>query len=195
MEMDVFAKDETHGPSSYGQFVIVHPKIVHNKCFFEMSSLRRHISATEPCPPQIEQFVRSNSTGHGLKFFTVFGLRVVGYPLVGSDKINEGHHKSFVYGNSSRSIQKVYVSYGLKLSWLDLIYRGMVREVDCLVFVVTEEAAFELTRDRHSIPPFGSRSPRKKEEVGHTLRPMNGSEDDQPRRGNFWQEHEVPLAR
>src|SRR5262249_31452119 len=38
----------------------------------------------------------------------------------------------------------------------------MVREVDCLVFVVAEDAAFELTRDRHSVPPFGSRSSRKK---------------------------------
>src|SRR3974377_312588 len=55
-------------------------------------------------------------------------------------------------------------SYGLKLSWLDLIYCGMVREVDCLVFVVAEDAAFELTRDRHSVPPFGSRSSRKKED-------------------------------
>src|SRR5262249_7824715 len=53
-------------------------------------------------------------------------------------------------------------SYRLKLSWLDLIYCGMVRKADCLVFVVVEDAAFELTRDRHSVPPFGSRSSRKK---------------------------------
>src|SRR5262249_48513598 len=33
----------------------------------------------------------------------------------------------------------------------------MVREADCLVFVVAEDAAFEL----HCVPPFGSRSSRK----------------------------------
>src|SRR5262249_39136567 len=41
---------------------------------------------------------------------------------------------------------------------------GMVRGADCLVFVVAEDATFELTRDRHSVPPFGSRSSRKKED-------------------------------
>jgi hypothetical protein len=40
-------------------------------------------------------------------------------------------------------------SHGLKLSRLDAIDGGMVREADRLVFFVVEEAAFELARDRH----------------------------------------------
>jgi hypothetical protein len=40
-------------------------------------------------------------------------------------------------------------SHGLKLSRLDVIDGGMVREADRLIFFVAEEAAFELARDRH----------------------------------------------
>src|ERR1700739_3322430 len=40
-------------------------------------------------------------------------------------------------------------SYGLKFSRLDIIYRGVVRETDRLVFVMAYKAAFELARDRH----------------------------------------------
>jgi hypothetical protein len=39
--------------------------------------------------------------------------------------------------------------HGLKLGHLDVIDSGMVREADRLIFFVTEEAAFELARDRH----------------------------------------------
>jgi hypothetical protein len=40
-------------------------------------------------------------------------------------------------------------SHGLKLSHLNVIDGGMVREADRLIFFVTEEAAFEFARDRH----------------------------------------------
>jgi hypothetical protein len=40
-------------------------------------------------------------------------------------------------------------SHGLKLSHLEVIDGGMVREADRLIFFVTEETAFELARDRH----------------------------------------------
>src|SRR5215471_14506622 len=40
-------------------------------------------------------------------------------------------------------------SHGLKLYRLDVIDGGMVREADRLVFFMAEEAAFQLTRDRH----------------------------------------------
>jgi hypothetical protein len=39
--------------------------------------------------------------------------------------------------------------HGLKLRRLDVIYGGMVREADRLIFFVTEEAAFEIGGDRH----------------------------------------------
>ena len=40
-------------------------------------------------------------------------------------------------------------SHSLKLSRLDVLDDGLVREADRLIFFVAEEAAFELARDRH----------------------------------------------
>jgi hypothetical protein len=40
-------------------------------------------------------------------------------------------------------------SHGLKLTRLDVIDGGMVREADRLIFFVAEQTAFELARDRH----------------------------------------------
>src|SRR3974390_2540858 len=40
-------------------------------------------------------------------------------------------------------------SHGLKLTRLDVIDGGMVREADRLIFFLAEQTAFELARDRH----------------------------------------------
>ncbi|OAF04703.1 hypothetical protein AYJ54_23870 [Bradyrhizobium centrolobii] len=45
-------------------------------------------------------------------------------------------------------------AHGFKFSHLDVINGRMVREADRLILFVAEKAAFELARDRHTIPPF-----------------------------------------
>ncbi|WP_407164869.1 hypothetical protein [Bradyrhizobium sp. ORS 111] len=44
--------------------------------------------------------------------------------------------------------------HGLELGDLYVVDRWMMRQADCLMFFVAENAAFELARDRHYHPPF-----------------------------------------